>query len=231
MLRSGGRDHFREIAVRGSGLSLICRRLGFYQELALHAFYCGGFGSVAAVYWSPGMPKPDLSHWQGDWIIAFKADLILPRSVLDRARKGAINSHPSPPKYRGLGGYWWAIHNGDAAYGVTVHHMDERIDHGEIINTLSFPIKPDDTVASLKHTAAMQSLDLLQETLKIIQSGQPLVPCGIKWEPHLYTSKQLALAQRAAALKTLQEVQCGIIPDLTMQHHPKWITSKPEGQR
>src|SRR6185312_6782050 len=65
------------------------------------------FPSVTPVYWSSGMPKPDLSGWHGDWIIAFKADLILLQQTLDRATKGAINFHPSPPEYRGLGGYWW----------------------------------------------------------------------------------------------------------------------------
>jgi methionyl-tRNA formyltransferase len=99
-----------------------------------------GNSSVEAVYWSPGMPKPDLTGWQGDWIIAFKADLILPLSVLKRASKGAINFHPSPPIYRGLGGYWWALHNGDESFGVTVHHMDEEIDHGQIVETVCFPI-------------------------------------------------------------------------------------------
>jgi len=155
------------------------------------------FRSVFPVFWSPGMPKPDLSGWQGDWIISFKSDLILSRDILERAKKGAINFHPSPPKYRGIGGYWWALHNGDDAFGVTCHHMNERIDHGEIIKTESFPIWPGETVESLKHRAALNSLALLNKTLDAILSGKPLVPCGAKWEPHLYTSQELALAQSA----------------------------------
>lgn len=155
------------------------------------------FRSVQPVYWSHGMPKPDLSGWQGDWIISFKSDLILSRDILGRAKKGAINFHPSPPKYRGLGGYWWALHNGDNVFGVTCHHMDERVDHGEIIMTESFSICPGETVESLKHKAAIHSLALLNETLGNIVSEKPLVPCGAKWERHLYTSKELALAQSA----------------------------------
>jgi len=157
------------------------------------------FRSVQPVFWSPGMPKPDLSGWQGDWIISFKSDLILSRDILDRAKKGAINFHPSPPKYRGLGGYWWALHNGDDVFGVTCHHMNERIDHGAIIATKSLPIFSGETVESLKHRAAIYSLELLNETLNDIISEKPLVPCGAKWEQHLYTSKELALAQRAHA--------------------------------
>jgi phosphoribosylglycinamide formyltransferase-1 len=155
------------------------------------------FPSVQPIFWSPGMPKPDLSGWHGDWIISFKADLILPRTTLEKAGKGAINFHPSPPKYRGLGGYWWALRNRDMTFGVTAHHMDEHIDHGEIVKTNSFPIWPGDTVDSLKHRAAIHSLMLLSEILVVIVSGQPLVSCGAKWGAHLFTQKELLQAQGA----------------------------------
>ena len=158
------------------------------------------FRSVQPVFWSPCMPKPDLSRWQGDWIISFKSDLILSRDILKCARKGAINFHPSPPKYRGLGGYWWALHNGDDAFGVTCHHMNERIDHGEIITIENFPILPEETVESLKHRAAIHSLALLNETLDDILSETPLIPCGAKWGRHLYTSQELAQAQGTHAI-------------------------------
>jgi methionyl-tRNA formyltransferase len=154
---------------------------------------------VTPVIWSPGMPKPDLSGWRGDWILSFKADLILSRQTLENAKKGAINFHPSPPKYRGLGGYWWALHNGDQDYGVTAHLMDEQIDHGQIIKTDSFAILPRDSVESLKERAAIHSLMLLRQTVEDIRNGRPFTPSGAEWEPHLYTSKQLALAQRAQA--------------------------------
>jgi methionyl-tRNA formyltransferase len=172
--------------------------------------------SVTPVFWSPGMPKPDLSGWRGNWILSFKADLILSRSTLERAKEGSINFHPSPPKYRGLGGYWWALRNGDKSFGVTAHHMDEQIDHGEIIKTDSFAILPRETVESLKERAAIHSLRLLRTTVEDIQSGRAFVPCGAKWEPHLYTSKELAQAQSVQeattrrALGTLATIHDGI---------------------
>ncbi len=160
------------------------------------------FPSVRPVYWSPGTPKPDLSDWYGDWVICFKADLILPRATLERAKKGAINFHPSPPKYRGIGGYWWALHNEDDIFGVTCHHMDERIDHGPIIATESFPVWAGDTVESLKHRAALYSLALLNETLNRILEGKPLMPCDVQWKQHLYTYQELAAAQRVPAMNS-----------------------------
>jgi len=160
------------------------------------------FPSVQPVFWSPGMPKPDISGWKGDWIFSFKSDLILSRDILKRAKKGAINFHPSSPKYRGVGGYWWALHNGDDAFGVTCHHMNERIDYGAIIKANSFSILPEETIESLKHKAAIHSLTLLNETLDAIRIGKPLAPCGAKWERHLYTYRELALAQSANAMNS-----------------------------
>lgn len=159
------------------------------------------FRSVQPVFWSRGdTPKPDLSGWRGDWIISFKSDLVLPCAILKHAEKGAINFHPSPPKYRGVGGYWWALHNGDDVFGATCHHMDQDIDHGTIISTKSFLIREGETVESLRHKAAVHSFALLNETLDTILSGKPLTSCGAKWDEHLYTYRELARAQGAQQL-------------------------------
>lgn len=176
------------------------------------------FSSIQPVFWSHGMPKPDLNAWHGNWIICFKADLVLAHSVLERAKKGAINFHPSPPKYRGLGGYWWAINNGDKAFGVTVHHMDEHIDHGNIIKTDSFPIWSQDTDESLRHKAAIHSLMLLNEMLDAIVSETPLVSNGEQWEDHLYTAKELEQAQRTKSEQSKH--QCKNEVAATRQTHP-----------
>lgn len=153
------------------------------------------FRDVTPVLWSPNMPKPDLHEWHGDWIISFKSDLILPSSVIERAKKGAINFHPCPSKYRGLGGYWWALHNNDNTFGATAHHVNERIDHGDIIKVIEFPIWQKETVEGLKHKAALYSLSLLKTILSDIVTGKALKPCGTEWENHLYTQKELEEAQ------------------------------------
>lgn len=158
------------------------------------------FRSVFPIFWSPNMPKPNLSDWHGDWIISFKSDLILAPSILERARNGAINFHPCPPKYRGLGGYWWALHNGDNVFGVTCHHMDRLVDHGGIIETKEFPIYREETEESLKRKAALYSLDLLNKIINDIIAEKPLTPCETEWGQHLYTSKELIMAKARAML-------------------------------
>ncbi|MGH1379143.1 MAG: formyltransferase family protein [Alphaproteobacteria bacterium] len=166
---------------------------------------CALFDDVTPILWSPGMPKPDIDDWHGDWVISFKSDLILPVSVIEEAQKGALNFHPAPPQYRGIGGYWWALHNNDDIFGVTVHHMNERIDHGDIIKVDYFPILQDRTEESLKQKAAYFSLNLLNTILRDIIDGKSLYPCGAQWGSHLYTQKELKEAKARIASKAMIE--------------------------
>lgn len=85
--------------------------------------------------------------WKGDYILSFLNPIILPGWLLDSAFKGAINWHTTLPKYPGTGGYSRALLNHDVYSGITVHYMDERIDHGKIIDVIPFKIK---SVWSLK---------------------------------------------------------------------------------
>lgn len=58
----------------------------------------------------------------------------IPRRVLDAARLGGINVHPSLlPRHRGPIPIHWAIRAGDRETGVTVHWMDEEFDTGRVI--------------------------------------------------------------------------------------------------
>ena len=53
---------------------------------------------------------------------------------------------------------------------------------------------------------------LLNETLDTIVSGNPLVPSGAQWDKHLYTTQELALAQRAKpTLDALEAIHDSIL--------------------
>jgi phosphoribosylglycinamide formyltransferase-1 len=68
-----------------------------------------------------------------------------------RAFPGKIlNIHPSLlPKFPGLEAWKQALAAGEAVTGCTVHHVDDKIDHGDIIAQKEVPILPDDTAESL----------------------------------------------------------------------------------
>lgn len=97
---------------------------------------------------------------------------ILPLSVLEYPKYGCINLHVSLlPKYRGAAPMQRAIMNGESETGVTVMHMNEGLDTGDIISTEVFPIGPEDNFEDIHDRSAEVGGVLLSRTIKDIESG------------------------------------------------------------
>ncbi|HUV49494.1 MAG TPA: methionyl-tRNA formyltransferase [Anaerolineae bacterium] len=96
---------------------------------------------------------------------------ILPKSILEIPKIGALNIHASLlPKYRGAAPIQWAVINGEKETGVTTMLMDEGLDTGDILFTSKIQISPDDTSATLHKRLADLGADLLIKTLKAIEA-------------------------------------------------------------
>ena len=97
---------------------------------------------------------------------------ILPSSVLEYPKHGCINLHVSLlPKYRGAAPMQRAIMNGESETGVTVMHMNEGLDTGDIISTEVFPIGPEDNFEDIHDRSAAVGGVLLSRTIKDIEGG------------------------------------------------------------
>lgn len=97
---------------------------------------------------------------------------ILPREILDYPSFGCINVHSSLlPRYRGAAPIHWAILNGDPVTGVTIMHMAEALDAGDIISQVKTPIAPDETAQELHDRLAVMGAVLLRETVEAIATG------------------------------------------------------------
>ena len=71
---------------------------------------------------------------------------VLKAPMLEAFPRRIINIHPSLlPKFPGLEAWKQALAAGDAVTGCTVHFVDEKIDHGDIIAQREVPILPNDT--------------------------------------------------------------------------------------
>lgn len=163
----------------------------FFSKIASDCV-AGFFPCTRSVFWEYGHSHtPCLDDWEGDWIFSFKSDLVLPPRIFRKAAKAAINFHPGPPKYRGIGGYFWAIHNEDKMYGVTCHHIIEKIDYGPIIACRHFPVLEGETALTLKMRAGIYCLELLNDILEFIIQGKDLPLAGKTWGPKLYTRDDL----------------------------------------
>lgn len=97
---------------------------------------------------------------------------ILPKSLLDLPEKGCINVHSSLlPAYRGSAPIHWAMLNGDSETGVTIMHMVEELDAGDIITQRKTLIDPNETVETLYTRLAEIGGELLAETVIQIAEG------------------------------------------------------------
>jgi methionyl-tRNA formyltransferase len=75
-----------------------------------------------------------LAGYRLDLLVVYGFNWKLPAAVLRIPRSGVINVHSSLlPRYRGPAPVLWAIRNGDAEIGLTVHRMDEQFDTGPIL--------------------------------------------------------------------------------------------------
>ena len=77
---------------------------------------------------------------------------VLHAPMLNAFPRRIINIHPALlPKFPGLEAWKHALAAGETVTGCTVHFVDEKIDHGQIIAQREVPILPHDTPESL-HT-------------------------------------------------------------------------------
>jgi phosphoribosylglycinamide formyltransferase 1 len=75
---------------------------------------------------------------------------VLHEPMLTAFPRGIINIHPSLlPKFPGLEAWKQALVAGEGVTGCTVHYVDERIDHGQILAQKEVRIVPNDTAESL----------------------------------------------------------------------------------
>ena len=102
-----------------------------------------------------------------DFLVVVAYGQILPSSVLEIPRLGAINVHASLlPRHRGAAPVARAILAGDHETGVTIMKMDEQLDHGPILARRATPIAGGEDAAALTSRLAEIGAELLVEVLE-----------------------------------------------------------------
>ncbi|MET4840469.1 formyltransferase family protein [Bradyrhizobium japonicum] len=92
----------------------------------------------------------------GTFLVSVMWNKIFPPHILARFDGRGINLHPGPlPEYRGSFARTHAILNGEKSFGVTVHYLSERVDRGDILGELRFPVLPSETALSLDTRAQL----------------------------------------------------------------------------
>ena len=113
-----------------------------------------------------------LDEYTPDLIIVVAYGKILPKSVIDYPKFGCINLHVSLlPEYRGAAPIQRAIMDGKSVTGVTVMHMDEGLDTGDIIDVAYIPITDADNAETIHDKSAEVGARLLSKTVSALEAG------------------------------------------------------------
>ena len=118
--------------------------------------------SVANAYLPPGQFRTRLEPQAEEELVRMLRDAgvhlvvlagfmrVLHAPMLRAFPQRIINIHPSLlPKYPGLEAWKQALGAGETVTGCTVHYIDEKVDHGQIIARREVAILPPDTAESL----------------------------------------------------------------------------------
>jgi methionyl-tRNA formyltransferase len=116
--------------------------------------------------------QKEIEGLQPELFVVVAYGQILPKSLLQIPRYGAVNVHASLlPKYRGAAPIAWAILKGERFTGVTTMAMDEGMDTGDILLQTEFPIGEEETNETLRDPLALLGAQLLLETVRKMKAG------------------------------------------------------------
>src|SRR6185295_10162161 len=97
---------------------------------------------------------------------------MLKEPVLALAPRGALNLHGSLlPRFRGRAPVNWVLVEGERETGLTLHYMDEKPDHGDIVAQRAIAIARDDSALTLTRKMAGAARELLRDAIPKLAAG------------------------------------------------------------
>ena len=107
-----------------------------------------------------------------DIILVYSYGLILPKSIIEVAKYGCINIHPSLlPKWRGPSPIQYSLLNNEKKTGFCIMEMNEEVDTGDIFLKKTIDIKKEDNTYTLLNRISLKvSLIIEKLLLDIIQN-------------------------------------------------------------
>ncbi len=98
---------------------------------------------------------------------------VLSPSFIDRFPNRILNIHPSLlPSFPGTDAVAKALDQGVKVTGVTVHFVDEKVDHGPVIAQRAVSVESDDTVESLHARIQIEEHDLYPAVVRAFVRGE-----------------------------------------------------------
>jgi methionyl-tRNA formyltransferase len=138
------------------------------RELAERA----GVPAIAPENVNAPEPLAIVANASPDFLFSFYFRHMLKRPVLALAKRGALNLHGSLlPRFRGRAPVNWVLVLGESETGLTLHYMDEKPDHGDIVAQRAVAIDRDDTALTLTRKLAVVARELLRGAIPQLAAG------------------------------------------------------------
>jgi folate-dependent phosphoribosylglycinamide formyltransferase PurN len=107
-----------------------------------------------------------------DVIVSINVYQKIKNQTIQIAKKASLNVHFGLlPKYRGMSPYIWALARNEKKVGITVHHLVEGFDCGDIVQQDELLLYPKETVFSLYVRCCEASWNTLSTALKLIKEN------------------------------------------------------------
>lgn len=107
-----------------------------------------------------------------DLFVVVSFGRIIPENIIYMPKHNTINLHASLlPKYRGASPIHAALLNDDVLTGNTVQFINARMDEGGVLMQSEVPIQSDDKFPDLYDRLAQNGVQLLLDSIKLIESG------------------------------------------------------------
>jgi methionyl-tRNA formyltransferase len=126
------------------------------------------------VFTPKSLRKPEewekLKSFNADIFVIVAYGLILPKEILNIAKFGCINIHPSLlPRWRGASPIQRALMNGDKKTGVCIIVLGEGLDDGDILTCKEIEITNTTTLEDLHNKLSVDGANLMLECLDNIE--------------------------------------------------------------
>ncbi|HEY8673669.1 MAG TPA: formyltransferase family protein [Candidatus Dormibacteraeota bacterium] len=164
-----------------------------------------------------------------DAVVMASFDQIVGPRALGLARHGWLNVHPSLlPAYRGPEPVYWAIADGAAITGITLHRAAPKVDAGPILAQAAVPIQPTDTAGSLTRRLVEVGMGLLPQAVEGLLADGDGLPVDMATSSYRSSVGHRSLEEAGSAEEAERMVRAGVpnmLPWVERAGHILYVTA------
>jgi methionyl-tRNA formyltransferase len=162
--------------------------------------------------------RQDIAALRPEGVVMASFDQIIGARALAIPAHGWLNIHPSAlPEYRGPEPVYWAIADGAAESGITLHRAVPRFDAGPVLAQRRVAIAGDDTSGTLTRRLVAAGVELLGEALRRLLSDDPGAALDLDRATYRPSVGHRRLDQAGSAAEAERMVRAGL-PNM-----PAWV--------